>query len=79
MTEKFQIYSKVGCIYCEKLATLMDQHNIPYNKLTLGEEYTTEEFLEKFGHSTFPRVLLGEELIGGMKETAQYLVKNKYV
>ena len=55
----------------------MDQNNIPYEKYTLNEDFTAEEFLDKFGRSTFPRVLLGEELIGGMKETAVYLVKNK--
>lgn len=75
----FKIYSKVGCTYCEKLALLMDQHDIPYQKLTLDVDYNVDEFVEKFGRSTFPRVLLEEELIGGMKETAQYLVKNGYV
>jgi len=75
----FLIYSKVGCTYCEKLAALMDQHNIQHNKLTLGEDYTIDDFVEKFGRSTFPRVLFGDEVIGGMRETAQYLVKNGYV
>lgn len=57
----------------------MDQHNIDYTKLTLGEDYTSEEFIEKFGRSTFPRVLRDGELIGGMKETVTYLVANNYV
>lgn len=57
----------------------MDQHNIEYTKLTLGEDYTSEEFIEKFGRSTFPRVLRDGELIGGMKETVTYLVANNYV
>ena len=58
----------------------MDQNNIAYTKLTLGVDYTTEEFIIKFGRgSTFPRVLLDEELIGGMRETVTYLVENKYV
>ena len=79
MSQKFLIYSKVGCGFCDKLSEFMDQKGIEYTKLTLGEDYTSNEFVEKFGQGTFPRVLLDEELIGGMKETETYLVKNKYV
>lgn len=76
---KFLIYSKVGCTYCDKLSNLMDSKGIEYTKLTLGEDYTTDDFVEKFGRTTFPRVLLNDEVIGGMRETAQYLVNNNYV
>lgn len=75
----FTIYSKTNCGFCTKIAAFMDQHNIDYTKLTLGEDYTSEEFIEKFGRSTFPRVLRDGELIGGMKETVTYLVANNYV
>ena len=75
----FLIYSKVGCTYCDKLSALMDSKGISYTKLTLGEDYTVDDFVEKFGRTTFPRVLLDGEVIGGMRETAQYLVKEGYV
>ena len=77
---KFVVYSKTGCGYCTKLVDFLSQKNIPHTKLMLGEDYTTEEFVAKFGHgSTFPRVLLDEELIGGMKDTVKYLVENGHV
>ena len=80
MQPNFVIYSKTNCGFCTKLASFMDQKGISYTKLTLGEDYTTEEFIEKFGRNqTFPRVLLEEELIGGMRETVTYLVDNEYV
>ena len=79
MKEEFLIYSKVGCTYCDKLTTLMTQYDIPYTKITLGEDYTIDEFVEKFGRATFPRVMFNEELVGGMRETAQFLVKKGYV
>lgn len=75
----FTIYSKTNCGFCTKIAAFMDQHNLPYTKLTLGEDYTSEEFVEQFGRSTFPRVLHEGELIGGMKETVKYLVENGHV
>ena len=79
MTQKFVIYSKHNCPYCERVATLFDQKGISYDKLMLEEDYSREDFLDKFGKTTFPRVMLGEELIGGTRETVQYLVNNGYV
>jgi glutaredoxin len=80
MSSEFIVYSKTGCGYCTKLVGFLEQKEIPYVKLMLGEDYSTEEFIAKFGHgSTFPRVLLDEEIIGGMKDTVTYLVENKYV
>ena len=77
---EFVVYSKSGCGYCNRLVDFLEQKNIPYTKLMLGEDYTTEEFVAKFGYgSTFPRVLQNEELIGGMKDTVKYLVEQKYV
>lgn len=80
MSGEFIVYSKSGCGFCTKLVDFLTQKDIAYTKLMLGEDYTTEEFVAKFGHgSTFPRVLHNEELIGGMKDTVKYLVENKYV
>ena len=76
---EFVVYSKSGCGYCNRLADFLDQKDIPYTKLMLGEDYTEEQFVAQFGRSTFPRVLHNEELVGGMKETVKYLVENKYV
>ena len=65
---------------CDRLVDFMKQKDIPYTKLMLGEDYTTEEFVTKFGHgSTFPGVIYEGELIGGMKDTVKYLVENNHV
>tara|TARA_Y100000004_G_scaffold41611_1_gene45346 strand:+ start:517 stop:696 length:180 start_codon:yes stop_codon:yes gene_type:complete len=46
----------------------------------LGTDFTREEFYEQFGKgSTFPRVVLGEELLGGCAETVKYLREQKLV
>tara|TARA_B100002019_G_scaffold40062_1_gene33565 strand:- start:155 stop:325 length:171 start_codon:yes stop_codon:yes gene_type:complete len=46
----------------------------------LGTDFTREEFYEQFGQgSTFPRVVLGEELLGGCSETVKYLREQKLV
>ena len=76
----FVEYSKDGSALCEKLVALIESQGILYTKYRLGVDYTRDEFIAEFGaKSTFPRVVLGEEVIGGMKETVKYLVENKYV
>ena len=58
----------------------MDSKGIEYKEYKLGTDYIVEEFVNKFGrNSTFPRVLLDDEVIGGMKETLIYLKSNGYV
>jgi hypothetical protein len=46
----------------------------------LGQDFSREEFYEKFGQgSTFPRVILGEEVLGGCTETVKHLREQKLV
>ena len=80
MSEKFYVYSKSGCGYCERLIQFMDSKGIQYEKFDLGQDYSPEEFYNKFGRgSTFPQVNYKHQNIGGMRETVQYMVENKLV
>ncbi len=77
---KFYVYSKNGCGFCERLTEFMDTKGVNYEKFNLGEDYTSEEFLTKFGRSsTFPQVLVDNKRIGGMKDTVRFLLDNKMV
>ena len=77
---KFYVYSKDGCGFCEKLTDFMDQKGVNYEKFDLGTDFTTEEFLYKFGRqSTFPQVFMDSQKIGGMKDTVRFLLENKIV
>ena len=79
MSEKFYVYSKAGCGFCERLIQFMDDKNVPYEKFNLGADYTSEDFIDKFGYnSTFPQVFHLNKTIGGMKDTVRYLLENKY-
>ena len=76
----FEIYSKSGCGYCDKLMEFMDSKGIQYTQKKLGDDFIVEEFVNAFGRgATFPRVKLDDELIGGMKETVLFLKQNNYV
>ena len=78
--KKFYVYSKNGCVFCDRLTQFMDKKGVSYEKFTLGEDFSTEDFVEKFGTgSTFPQVNMAYTNIGGMKDTVKYLVENRYV
>ena len=77
---KFYIYSKDGCSFCEKLTGFMDRNNVLYEKFNLGDDFSAEEFMLKFGRgSTFPQVSFNNKNLGGMKDTVRYLTQNKIV
>lgn len=68
------VYSKVNCTYCENVEKILKVKKIPYEKLILNAHFSREDFISKFGVTTFPRVLNEEgEVIGGATETVKYL------
>tara|TARA_R110002012_G_scaffold159923_1_gene321613 strand:- start:201 stop:446 length:246 start_codon:yes stop_codon:yes gene_type:complete len=77
---KFYVYSKNGCGFCDKLTNFMESKGVNYEKFNLGDDFSSEEFLYKFGRSsTFPQVLMNNQKIGGMKDTVRFLLDNKMV
>ena len=77
---KFYIYSKNGCSFCDKLTGFMDRNNVLYEKFNLDTDFSSEDFMLKFGRgSTFPQVSLNNQTIGGMKDTVRYLTQNRIV
>lgn len=71
-----KIYTKDNCQYCDRLVTVLDKRHIEYEKYQLDEDFTRDEFLTMFGNgATFPRVVIEDKVIGGLRETAEYLIK----
>jgi glutaredoxin len=61
---------------------LLEMSEIYYTEYKLGRDFTKEEFYSKFGTgSTFPRVMVGDQLIGGCSgsEAVKYLKENNLV
>ena len=77
---KFYVYSKDGCGFCNKLTEFMKNKGISYEKFNLGKDFTTQEFIHKFGkQSTFPQVIVENKHLGGMKDTVRFLMENRLV
>ena len=80
MQNKFYVYSKDGCGFCQRLTEFMESKGVEFEKFNLGEDYTPEDFVNKFGYnSSFPQVVYHQQKIGGMKDTVRYLLNNKIV
>jgi glutaredoxin len=80
MSEKFYVYSKDGCGFCDRLTEFMESKGVTFEKFTLDNDFTKEEFIEKFGYnSTFPQVLFNHNKVGGMKDTVRYLADNQLI
>ena len=76
----YTIYSRDGCPYCIKVEQVLQLAELKYVVYKLGQDFSRDEFYEKFGQgSTFPRVILGEEVLGGCTETVKYLKENDLV
>jgi glutaredoxin len=70
----FEIYSKPGCPYCDKIKSVMKQYNFNHTVYTLNEDFTKEQFYAKFGEgTTFPQVINGGVKLGGCVDTVKYL------
>ena len=80
MQNKFYVYSKDGCGFCQRLTEFMESKGVEFEKFNLGEDYTPEDFVNKFGYnSSFPQVVYHQQKIGGMKDTVRYLIDHKHV
>lgn len=74
------LYTKDDCPYCEKIKTVFTIQNVPYVEYKLGDHFDRDNFISEFGEgSTFPRVLIDGNLIGGASETVKYLMENGIV
>ena len=77
---QFTVYTKIGCPYCTKVIAALGLAEQQFVEYKMGRDFTRVEFYEEFGKgSTFPRVVLNDDLIGGCQETVKYLRENNLV
>lgn len=70
----YTIYTRSGCPYCDKIKQVLAAIGENYVELSLGGNFSREQFIEQFGEgSTFPRVLKNGQVLGGCNETIVHL------
>lgn len=77
LAEKVEIYSKEGCMFCVQAKMIFEIAKFPIIEYKLDTDYTKEQFIEKFGNSTFPRILINDKLIGGFSELSNLILEKK--
>ena len=76
----FTVYSRNGCPYCTKVQQVLELAELKHVVYKLGTDFDRTEFYAKFGQgSTFPQVILDDEMIGGCTETVKYLREQNLV
>lgn len=67
------IYGKESCAYCTMAKTLCEGKGVEYEYLMLNEDYTPQQFFEKFPSArTFPQIVVEDKNIGGYNELTEY-------
>lgn len=74
----FYVYTKDDCGFCTRLVEVLEGRNIQYEKFLLDKDFTRDQFYGQFGRgATFPQTVVDGRVVGGLKETAQYIAKSK--
>ena len=77
---EFKAYTTEGCFYCTQLKKLFERANVNCEYIAVGTEISKEEFLRSYPDMKgYPFVLVNDIPIGGLTETAKYLLDNKLV
>lgn len=72
------VYSKENCPHCVQVKQVFKLLNLDFVEYKLDEHFTRQNFIDEFGeNSTFPRVIIEDQLVGGCHETIAYLRENK--
>lgn len=73
---KAKIYTAPSCVWCVKVKELLNNHNIPYEEITVGKDMKKEEFLAFFkeaGATSVPQIYLDGNYIGGYINLTKHL------
>ncbi|MBX9258470.1 redoxin family protein [Desmonostoc muscorum CCALA 125] len=70
--ELVSLFAKVGCPFCARAKTMLKEHGMDYEEITLGKDITTRSLRAVTGATTVPQVFIGGKLIGGSEALEAY-------
>ena len=78
-----KIYTNEGCIWCTRTKELMARANVEYSEVNWSKLSTNEqiELKQKYPSKirAFPVVVIDDEFVGGLVETAKIFLKKGLV
>ena len=73
-----KIFGKENCTFCTQAKTLCEQKGFEFEYGMLDEDYTFEDFAEKFPTArTFPQITVDDKPIGGFMELKEMVETNQ--
>lgn len=68
-TKEVKVYSTLTCPYCKLAKKFLEDNNIPYQDLNVGEDKAArEEMISKSGQMGVPVIEIGGEIVVGFDE-----------
>ncbi len=67
------LFTKVGCPFCARAKTMLDDCDLDYEEIVLGKDITTRSLRAVTGATTVPQVFIDGKLIGSSEELAAHL------
>ena len=67
------MFTKVGCPFCARAESMLQEHGIDYEEIVLGKGVTTRSLRAVSGGTTTPQVFVDGKLIGDSEALAAYL------
>tara|TARA_R110002050_G_scaffold5905_5_gene25391 strand:+ start:90 stop:332 length:243 start_codon:yes stop_codon:yes gene_type:complete len=65
---------------CDRVRQLLSSLGDEYMEYRLGEDFNTKDFVAEFGiDAEYPQVSIGQNHIGGLKDTLHYLQYQKAI
>jgi len=66
------VYTTEPCSFCSRVKDLLAKRDLAYDEINLSKDPAGRaELVRRTGMMSFPQVIIGEELVGGFRETLQ--------
>ncbi len=66
------VYTTEPCSFCSRVKDLLVKRDLAYEEINLSKDPAGRaELVRRTGMMSFPQVIVGDELVGGFRETLQ--------
>tara|TARA_Y100000590_G_C15604048_1_gene971238 strand:- start:235 stop:462 length:228 start_codon:yes stop_codon:yes gene_type:complete len=70
------VWSNIGCTWCEKAKSLLEQKGIEYEERNLAKDWKIQDLLEVVpGARSVPQIFVDDKYVGGYDELVDHLKK----
>ena len=66
------VYTTDPCSFCARVKQVLTQRGVAYEEINLSKDpQGRAELVERTGMLSFPQVVIGDEVLGGFRETLE--------